>query len=229
MGGRALFVLEIFDKNDTGQCESPFLDISVCFPTTEAYSVRRRIPLIGQSSSKRRHLFETPYSQPTNDRSRQWLDIAAYPTPRSWLFMTFLHLYEGRPVQTCMQQRPWRRSALYCTCTHKMVFTMQQCNVRMYTLVTRAKQGCQLQTQKCMQMLIKYWARCTWNVCECCHKYLLLLAHVQHMSYLMYSQTELCQLRRNYNFFDIYQIALDRWVEIIFMSAYTIKRSIGLL
>jgi hypothetical protein len=40
--GGALFVLDIFNKNDIGKRESPSQDISVCFSTTEAYSVRRR-------------------------------------------------------------------------------------------------------------------------------------------------------------------------------------------
>ncbi len=70
------------------------------------------LSLIGQSSSNRRHLFDTPYSQPTNDRSPTMVKYCGLSHGHR-LFMTFLHLYEERHLQTCMQQHPDAR--VHCT------------------------------------------------------------------------------------------------------------------
>jgi hypothetical protein len=145
--GGGLICFRHFYKNDTGQSESPFQDISACFSTTEAYCEKTYSrPRIAWSlvSQDRRHLFDIPYIL-----NHEWSFadngkiLRLIPRPWLFIFVTFLHLYEGRPLQTCMQQQPDAR--VHCTAHAQTKWCVQCSNVIIErTFCTRAKQGCQL-------------------------------------------------------------------------------------
>jgi hypothetical protein len=85
-------------------------------------------------SQDRRHLFVTL------DSSRTMV-IAAYPMAMAVYYDLSASLWR-KAFAKLHATAPRRQSALYCTCTDKKAFSMQQW-IRS-TFFTRAKQGCQL-------------------------------------------------------------------------------------